>query len=120
MRRTKVVYESGSQEPPKKRRKAMLSPEARDNQLIALTYDLVEKRIREGTASSQETVHFLKLAARNREDEELERDILRSKKAKLDAEVEAIQSQRRTEELYADALKAMSLYRGSAEEEEPV
>ena len=39
-----------------------LTPEARENQLIALATDLVEKRLIEGTASSQETTHFLKLA----------------------------------------------------------
>lgn len=39
-----------------------LTPEARQNQLIALATDLVEKRLIEGTASSQETTHFLKLA----------------------------------------------------------
>ena len=39
-----------------------LTPEARENQMISLAMDLVEKRIREGTASSAETTHFLKLA----------------------------------------------------------
>ena len=43
---------------PRKIRPA-ISPEARDNQLIALAYNLVEKRLLEGTASSQETTHFL-------------------------------------------------------------
>ena len=39
-----------------------LSPEVRENQMISLAMDLVEKRLREGTASSAETTHFLKLA----------------------------------------------------------
>lgn len=47
---------------PRKIRPA-ISPEARDNQLIALAYNLVEKRLLEGTASSQETTHFLKLGS---------------------------------------------------------
>jgi hypothetical protein len=38
------------------------TPEAKENQMISLAMDLVEKRLREGTASSQETTHFLKLA----------------------------------------------------------
>lgn len=34
------------------------SDEAREQQLVSLALDLVEKRLREGTASSQETTHF--------------------------------------------------------------
>lgn len=110
MRRTKVIYEEPSAEPKKRRRKPAESPEAREKQCIALAFDLVEKRLREGTATSQETTHFLKLGSKYTE---LELEILKSKKEKLDAEVEAIQSAKRTEELYANALRAMSIYRGN-------
>ena len=41
-----------SSEPAKKMRPA-LTPEARENQLIALAVDLAEKQLREGTASAQ-------------------------------------------------------------------
>ena len=41
-----------------------LTPEARENQLISLAIDLVEQRLIDGTASAQETTHFLKLASR--------------------------------------------------------
>ena len=34
-----------------------LTPEARENQLISLAVDLVEQRLLDGTASSQETTH---------------------------------------------------------------
>ena len=37
--------------------------EGREDQLIAAAMDLVERRIAEGTASAQETVHFLKLGS---------------------------------------------------------
>ena len=43
------------------RRRQALDPDAREQQLIAKAYNLVEKRLDEGTASSQETTHFLKL-----------------------------------------------------------
>ena len=36
-----------------------LTPEAREKQLVALAVDLVEKRLREGTASSQEVTQIL-------------------------------------------------------------
>ena len=39
------------------------TPEGRENQLISFAYDLVEKRLREGTATAQETVHFLKMGS---------------------------------------------------------
>ena len=40
-----------------------LTPEARENQLISYAVDLVEQRLLNGTASSQETTHFLKLGS---------------------------------------------------------
>ena len=46
---------------PKRKIRPALTPEARENQLIALAVDLVEKRLIEGTASSKETTHLLKL-----------------------------------------------------------
>ena len=38
-----------------------LTPESRENQMIALAIDLAEKQLQEGTASSQVITHFLKL-----------------------------------------------------------
>ena len=38
------------------------SPEAQEQYMINLAMQLVERRLREGTASSAETTHFLKLA----------------------------------------------------------
>lgn len=40
---------------PRRKMKPALTPDARENQLISLATDLVEKRLIEGTASSQET-----------------------------------------------------------------
>ena len=51
MKRAKTTNGSGS----KRTIRPALTPEARENQLIELAMDLVEKRILEGTASSQET-----------------------------------------------------------------
>ena len=55
------VKASNSNVKPKLR--PALSPEARENQMAALAMDLVEQRLRDGTASSQETTHFLKLVS---------------------------------------------------------
>lgn len=85
-----------------------LSPEARENQLIALAMDLVEERLRNGTATSQETTHFLKLGSQK---ERLEREKLEKENRLLTAKTEALQSAKRMEELYEDAMKALRGYR---------
>ena len=97
--------------PPRKRPPAT-TPESRENQMIALAMDVVEERLRNGTASSQETTHFLKLGSikEKRELALLEQE-LELKKAKT----EAIQSAKRVEELYSKALKAMKSYTGAEE-----
>lgn len=92
----------------------VLTPEARENQLISLAMDLVEQRLRNGTASSQETVHFLKLGSSK---EKLEQQILAEQKKLVVAKTSAIESQERIDELYANAIKAMRTYSGQSEEE---
>ena len=106
---------SNSSEQPVKKLRPALTPEARENQLIALTIDLVEKRLLEGTASSQETTHFLKLAT-SKAQLEKERAILENELIR--AKTEQIKSQERIEELYANAIKAMSRYQGFSSSEE--
>lgn len=103
------VKTSRSSEPSKKIRPA-LTPEARENQLIALAVDLVEQRLLDGTASSQETTHFLKLGSmKNR----LEMKKLEEENKLLQARTESLQSAKRIEELYADAISAMKRYSGN-------
>ena len=47
-----------------KRGRPALHPENREMQLTALAYDAAEQRLRDGTASAQEIVYFLKLGSR--------------------------------------------------------
>ena len=86
-----------------------LTPEARENQMISLAIDLVEQRLRDGTASSQETTHFLKLATNKakleRERFELENELIRAK-------TQALKDQADMKVLYADAIAAMRRYSG--------
>lgn len=86
-----------------------LDPEARENQLIALAIDLAEKQLIEGTASSQVITHYLKLGSTK---ERIEKEILEKQKDLISAKTEAIQSAKRVEELYANALDAMRTYSG--------
>lgn len=87
-----------------------LSTKAREDQLISLAMDLVEERLRNGTASSQETTHFLKLGSENTR---LEREKLEEENKLLRAKTEALKSAQQVEELYAEAIKAFGTYAGS-------
>lgn len=107
-------YIETNQEVPRKRPPAK-TPEARENQMISLAMNLVEQRLLKGTASSQETTHFLKLGSTK---EKIEKEILEKQKDLITAKTDAIQSQKRVEELYANALNAMRSYSGSYEGEE--
>ena len=98
-----------SQSNPKQKMRPALTPEARENQLISLATDLVEKRLIEGTASSQETTHFLKLAT---QEAKLKLKILEKQEELISAKTESIKSAQRTEELYRDAIIAMRKYSG--------
>ena len=92
-----------------------LTPEARENQMIALAVDLVEQRLLDGTASSQETTHFLKLGSmKNR----LEMEKLQEENRLLKARTEALQSAKRVEELYSEAIKAMRRYSGRGNDDD--
>jgi hypothetical protein len=104
MARVKTV----SSEPKAKLRPA-LTPEARENQLIALSYDLVEQRLRDGTASSQETTHFLKMGSPK---QQLELERLREENKLLRAKTEALESAKNVEALYKEAIIAMRRYSG--------
>ena len=95
---------------PKRKSRPALTPEARENQLIALAVDLVEKRLIEGTASSQETTHFLKLGSIKNQ---LEMEKLREENKLLQARTEALQSAKKSEELFNEAIKAMQRYSGN-------
>lgn len=108
------VKSTGSTGQTRKRRPA-LSPEARENQLIALATDLVEQRLIDGTASSQETTHFLKLATTKAR---LEKEILEKQKELIVAKTESLQSSKRYEELVENALKAMRNYSGQGDPDE--
>lgn len=96
-------------ETPKKRRRPALTPEARENQLIALAIDLAEKQLMEGTASSQVITHYLKLGSTK---EKIEKEILEKQKELIQAKTENLISAKKNEELYSDAIEAMRRYNG--------
>lgn len=92
----------------RKRRRA-IDPEARENQLIALAYDVAEQQLLDGTISSQVLSQLLKSGSVKGRAElkklERENELLRVK-------AESIQSASRSDEIYQNALKAMKNYSG--------
>jgi len=90
------------------------TPEARENQLIALATDLAEQQLRDGTASSQVITHYLKLASTK---ERLEKEMMVEQIKLLTAKTEALKSAKHVEELYAEAMAAFRTYSGQAPNE---
>ena len=83
--------------------------------MINLAMKLVERRLLEGTASSAETTHFLKLATSKNE---LEKTKLEEENKLLRAKTETLQNAKHSEELYEKAIAAMKKYNGLGEDEE--
>lgn len=90
------------------------TPEARERQMISLAVDCAEKQLLDGTASSQVITHYLKLGSTK---ERLEKEKLEEENKLLRAKTESLQSQKKVEELYAEALKAMRNYSGQGDME---
>lgn len=91
-----------------------MTPEAQENYMINLAMKLVERRLLEGTASSAETTHFLKLATSK---SELENAKLEEENKLLRAKTETLQNAKHTDELYEAAIKAMRRYNGMGEDD---
>ena len=104
------VKSTSTSNPNKKPRRPAMTPEAREQQLISLAVDLVEQRLIDGTASAQETTHFLKLASRKAKLENERADEL------IKAKTQSIRDQADTKALYKDAIAAFRRYGGHGSE----
>jgi hypothetical protein len=92
-----------------KRRRPATSAEAREQELASQAYDLAEEQIQAGTASSQVLTHFLKMGSTR---ERLEQQRIGHENELMQVKREAIEGQKRVEELYMQALSAMRSYAG--------
>lgn len=95
-------------------RKAMTT-EGRENQLIAMAMDLVEQRLLDGTASSQETTHFLKLGSSKTA---LELEKLKAENKLLQAKKEALEEAAESKVAYDEVIRALKSYSGHGEDDE--
>jgi hypothetical protein len=90
-------------------RRPATTPEGRENEIVSDAMDLAEEQIQAGTASSQVITHFLKLGSTR---ERLEQQRLEHENELTRVKIEALESQKRVEELYLEALSAMRSYAG--------
>lgn len=96
------------------RHMAAMSPEDAEKTGQALAYQLVLQRLRDGTATSQETTYFLKLSSqREKNENELARVKIEAERAKT----ELMNKQKHDKELYEKALDAFRGYSGQDDEE---
>lgn len=98
------------------RRAPAKTPEARENQMIALAVDLAEEQLRSGTASSAVISHYLKLGTVR---EGMERSKMQAEIKLLQARAEAQESSKNLEEIAAKAIQAMREYSGNGRTDDP-
>ena len=114
-RKKEITNEKDPNDHIRRKRKPATTPEGRESQMVALAMDVAEERMRNGTASAAEIVHFLKLgSSKERLDQEDKKHDIKLKAAKT----EAIQASQRIEELYTQALASMKKYSGQDDSEE--
>jgi len=116
-RTSKKVIETDFELDEEPRLRPKLTPESREAYLVALAYDLVERRLKEGTATSQETTHFLKLGSTK---DQLEKKIMEKQKELLEAKTEALRAQQDMQRMYEEAISAFKSYRSDAASEEEI
>lgn len=85
------------------------TPEARENQLVNLAVDEVERRLINGTASSQILTVLLKLATTKAQ---LELEKLRSDISLQRAKEQEIENKESNNDLFSKALEAFKSYKG--------
>lgn len=91
------------------------TPEARENQLINLAINLVEKKLRDGSASSQILNTLLQSGLTKAR---LENEKLKSDLRVAEAKIQQMDSQSSSQELFEKALRAFSEYSGQNVEDE--
>ena len=97
-----------------KRQTPAITPEGREDQMIAYAINLAEEQLRNGTASSQVITHYLRLGSMK---ERQERQKLEEEIKLLKAKTEAIKSEQERNELYGQVIDAIRTYTPHAADE---
>lgn len=98
---------------PRRNAPPTITPEAREMQLVNLAYDLLEQRLRDGTATSQEVTTMIRYGTQKAQ---LELDIMRSQKDLMDAKRDSINASIQNDEMFQEAIKAMGIYSGHSDD----
>ena len=106
---------SKNSDDPKRAIRPALTPEGQENQMISLAVSLAQQQLMDGTASSQVITHYLKLGSTK---EKIEREMMEKQKELIEAKTQALQSAKRVEELYKNAVEAFKVYSGYGEKED--
>lgn len=104
-----MARQVNSGETPKQKRAPAVTPEQRNNQLIAMSFDAAEDMIASGKGTSQLLVHFLKQGTA-RDEKELKK--LELEGLLLSARTDALAAGEDVRELYQQAIEAMTEYKG--------
>lgn len=102
---------SSDDDEPRQRRAPARTPEARELELSSAAYDLAERQLDDGTASSQVITHFLKAGSMR---ERLEQQRIQHEIEIGEVKMENLRAQTRVEELYVNAIEAMRSYVGGS------
>ena len=96
----------------KKTRQKSMDPDIREKQVIDLAYDLAERQLMEGTASSAVITHFLKLGT---EKAKIEQEMLKNQSQLISAKASSIEHDRDSKDLASKAIEAIKNYAPSQE-----
>ena len=97
------------------RRRPATTPEAREQQLGALAFDLAEKQLSDGSASAQVITYFLKS---NSVREKLELERVKNENLLTEAKIVQAGSANKMEALMENAMRAFTEYKGGSVEED--
>lgn len=107
--------DAGAKKTSSIRRPPATTPEGREQQMVALAFDLAQTQLEDGTASAQVITHFLKFGSSQNK---LEQERLRKENLLLEARVDQISASAQNSELYVEAINMMKVYTGESSQEE--
>lgn len=109
MANEKSLKPNPTKKPPAK------TPDENEKRCISLAMEVAQKRMLDGTASSQIILHFLQLGSSTAQ---IEKEILKGQKDLIHSKIDKLKSEVKSEQLFAEAISAMRSYGGSLQEDE--
>ena len=91
-----------------------MTPEAREQQMIAKAERLAEQKLEDGTASPQIIVHYLRLGTARAA---AEMELLKTKNELMQAQAEAVKAQARLETMFQEAVNVFTTYSGQGSDD---